>query len=101
MSGHGILQLARYRFVEDFDDPDNGWLEVSRIEVLTSGAEISGDSRYDPRTDMVYLEYKRDMWSFLQATRQTWLDDHTVCSSAPQRMPAYDAAAALDTSYKF
>lgn len=89
-------QARRYRF---FTDPGHGWLEVSRREVVASGAVISAYSYYDPVTDMAYLEEDCDALAFLKATGRDWssLPVLEVNSSMPRRLSAYDAAAFIDT----
>jgi hypothetical protein len=88
-------QVRRYRF---FTDPGHGWLEVSRREVVASGANISACSYYDPVTDMAYLEEDCDALAFLKASGRDWssLPVLEVNSSMPRRLPAYDAADFID-----
>lgn len=87
-----IEKEAYYRF---FEDPGHGWLEVSRAEVVASGARISNYSYYDPATDMAYLEEDCDAAAFLKAAGLDWstLPVQTIYSSMPRRLPAYGPEA--------
>jgi hypothetical protein len=89
-------ETRRYRL---FTDPGHGWLEVSRAEVVASGATISAYSYYDPTTDMAYLEEDRDVWAFLKALGRDWasLPVLEVASSMPRRLPPYGAEAFIDS----
>lgn len=85
-------RAARYRF---FVDPGHAWLEVSRAEVVASGAEISRCSYYDPATDMAYLEEDCDAPAFLTAAglHERSISVERVDSSMPRRLPAYGPEA--------
>jgi hypothetical protein len=91
----GTRQVRRYRF---FTDSGHGWLEVSRREVVASGADISAYSYYDPVTDMAYLEEDCDALAFLKASGRDWssLPVLEVNSFMPRRLSAYDAADFID-----
>lgn len=82
-------QAARYRFLRD---GGHGWLEVPRAEVVTSGADISRYSYFDPKTDMAYLEEDCDALAFEKAAGLYGrrYPTEAVESSMPRRLPSYN-----------
>ena len=89
MSNHDFRLLA---------DSGHAWLEVPRVEVVASGAEISRYSYYDPVTDMAYLEEDCDATVFLEAAGlYASAIGEEVNSSMPRQLPAYDAADFIDS----